>query len=227
MDLFSDFSFSKPSSRQCDQFSELAPVDQASPRSSRSASPCAPNSPPSTRQYQPSVQYIDSIEYTDPYNLDLDPLVARSAPRKSSRPLGMDRRRNTPPRDYFDMTRSRRQSAVRQQCDPRRASAIRSYVERLLREGQGTISEMHPSSLHQSCPTSVTSAPARDSYGAEEIPSPGSSSTDEDEMEDFKYLAISENSASSSRRGSSIISSRRNHAVRRSVRARPKSRGQY
>ena len=228
MDLFSDFSFSKPSSRPCDQFSELAPVDRISPRSSRSTSPCSPSSP-YTGQYHSSFEHMDTTNHFDLYNFNPEPMTPRSASRKSSRSLGLDqRKRNTSPRGYFDMTRSRRQSAVRQLCDPRRASAIRLYVERFLSEEQGCISEVHPSAMDQSgCPPPVTSAPSFGMSHEMDAPSPDSSSADEDGIEDFKYLAISQKPNVSGRRSSVVMPSRRNHPLQKNVKPAIKSRPRY
>ncbi|KAI4153029.1 MAG: hypothetical protein LQ340_002551 [Diploschistes diacapsis] len=221
MDLFEDFSFSRPAhSFQHNVIHEIEPTHDISPRSSREVSPFSTSS----SMHSPYHSLMDLSHSYEPLPaLDHDVYSSSTYPATpiSSRLLGLDRRRSTA-REFFDGVRQRRQSAVRLQCDPRNAASIRNYVERFINDEARSGSSRHPSSTSQGYIAPPTSAPMQDLKS-----SFTDSSSDEDEAEAFKTLSISDRPGGSDRPVSGSVSSgrRRSYAVQKSAKARLKPSG--
>ena len=222
MDLFQDFSFSKPPQHiQQDIIDEIEPVGDISPRSSRSASPYSSSS----SYFSPNISLMDLSNTSEPfpsYDLDEYPSAYPTTPI-SSRLLGMQRKRSNATK-YFDTVRQRRQSAVRLQCNPKNAENIRSFVERFLSEREGSPTSRHPSSMDQHYLPPPTSAPREDLS-----PNSADSSSEDDEAEAFKALSLKDGPAGYDRRTSGpIVSGRRkSYAVQKSAKGRSKTSGRF
>jgi hypothetical protein len=216
MDLFSDFSFSKASSRR-PNYDDVGPVEDISTRSSRSPSPFSSSSSISSSQRGFS-ESSNTLDYSEHIGQTLP-----SPPTPiSSRLLGADRRKQSTAKEYFETIRSRRQCAIRQQCDPRRASAIRAYVESLISETEGYPNEMHPSSSPMIFPASNTSAPSLDMMDTVQR-NLENTMYEDDELEALRDLSIAE-VPTKYRSGSISTSSKKSHSVQKSSRAKPKTK---
>ena len=206
MDLFSDFSFSKPSSlRHCVSSQvDIAPYEELSPRSSRDPSPFS-SAEANPSPHSSLVDLTSMTNFNNAYELNQRLPSAYPTPGTiSGRLLGMDKKRRQA-REYFDTVRERRQSATRLQCDPRRAASIRNYVERFLAEGSASYGSRHPSSsLFGEYPMPPTSAPTE----SIESDSTGSDSADEG-AEAIQALTLGDSPAGSDRFSTRSTSSRR------------------
>ena len=210
MALFQDFSFSKPSSRRI-IYDEVPPQEDIHP--SRSPSPFSSSS----SNKRPSIS--DSI-----YDFSDQSLSTYSSAPISTRLVGPDRRRNSLAREYFETIRARRQCAVRQQCDPRRASAIRLYVENLLSE-DASCPELHPSSVGMNFPSPRRSAPLQTSSYCYQTSNTTSEEEgeDDDEVEAMKGLTIVEKAGGGQRLVSGpSIASRKRHSVQKNIKLKSK-----
>ncbi|MCJ1332525.1 hypothetical protein MMC10_009218 [Thelotrema lepadinum] len=216
MDLFQDFSFSKPSQHtQQDVVDEIEPVGDISPGSSRSASPYS-----SSSYFSPNPSLMDLSNTTEEfpsYDIDEFPSAYPTTPI-SSRLLGMQRKRSNATK-YFDTVRQRRQSAVRLQCNPHNAANIRSYVERFLSEREGSPTSQHPSSINQTYLPPPTSAPREDLNLTS-----AESSSEDDEAEAFKALSLKDRPTNSDRRVSGS-GRQKSYAVQKSAKGRTKQLG--
>ena len=215
MALFRDFSFSKPASGS-NSYEDVAPIGDY--RGSRSSSPFSYTSMNSRLSVSDPLYDYTSLNDTS----SSSSISSQSSIPISARLLGADRRRNSLARDYFESIRARRQCAIRQQCDPRRASAIRIYVENLLSEEASY--ELHPSSVGMKCAVPSRSTPASFYDGNT---SPTSTEDEEDEIEGMKGLSIIENPNIQRSAATSSSSSRKRHSVQKNTKLKPKSRARY
>lgn len=216
MALFRDFSFSEPAS-EANSYDDLAPLEDY--RRSRSSSPSSYIPMNKRLSISDSLYDYTSLNGTSSSSSSIS---SQSTIPISARLLGADRRKNSLAREYFETIRARRQCAIRQQCDPRRASAIRIYVENLLSEEASY--ELHPSSVGMSFPSPTRSTP--NSFCEGNLSST-STEDEEDEVEAMKGLSIVENS---SKQRSGVVGSsfsRKRHSVQKSTRTKTKSRARY
>ena len=233
MALFQDFTFS-PSSEQHAEERYIDPSDSSdvSPRSSRSTSPFSA-SPSILSQ---SSSYMDPVHPISPFpSLELSPSLAPTSSFPLSRCGPAPERQRRHAQDFFSTVRSRRQSAVRLQCDPKRAASIRNYVERFLSDYESAssspTSSRHPSSVESHIPP-PTSAPAEDASTMHMIKL---ESEDDDEAEALQGLSLDDDVPGGN--GARRISAdalglangrRRNYAVQKKVKGgRQKAGGRF